>query len=367
MRQGWWHFWSTSAWRQWSADLAAWKSDKTARAILEELVAAKTDKIAEAQHFADQTRRALGWVESFSPRALPVALGEGEVGLGEVGGVTFLEERRRFGHGSWVKLNEGTVYFTSRRMVLGGGHGPSIDYAELTDASLVPNGFHLTVATRSYLLEGPAEQLDISLVAAEALARGVDPMDTALDAYRDASRNLANEKEELKWLTAELGRLAPSRPRSPAWFPAGVIGLALVGFFAVSQLFGAPADTPPESLVRGSLYELATATAVIDAEMISVRFPDGKEERVRLIGIDAPTGAAPRADEATEFLTDLVAGKEVWLVADTANRDSDGSLLRYVYIADGTEFVNMTMVESGFAIAEADTGFAADLAASSGD
>jgi endonuclease YncB( thermonuclease family) len=374
MRRGWWQFWRTSAWREWSGDLAAWHSEKAARAVLTELITAKTGRLAEAEQFAHQTRRALGWVEAFSPRQLPVNLSEGEIGLGEVGGVTLLQERRRFGRGSWVKLASGPVYFTSHRMIFEGRGGPTFEYEQLTDAALAPDGFHLTVETRSYLLEGPAEQLDIGLVAAEALARGVDPMVTVLDAYREASRRLTQEKSELRWLNGQLRSLAKARPRSPVWMPLALIAMGLVAFLGVSNLFNASganqtalvADGGPETLVQGSIYELATATAATSGQTITVRFPEGTTDQVRLIGIDAPEGDAPYAAEAQEFLSDLVTGKEVWLVSDTSDRDQSGRLLRYVYVDQGTRFVNLTMVENGFAVAEQDppdTEFAAELSA----
>jgi micrococcal nuclease len=364
----------TSAWREWSGELAAWHSDNAARTVLNELITAKTGRISEAERFAHQTRRALGWVEAFSPRQLPVNLSEGEIGLGEVGGVTLLEERRRFGRGTWVKLTTGPVYFTSHRMIFDGRRAPAFEYDQLTDAALAPDGFHLTVETRSYLLEGPAEQLDISLVAAEALARGVDPMVTVLDAYREASRRLAYEKSELRWLNGELRSLARSRPRSPVWVPLPLIALCLIAFLGVSNLFNASgakqtasvADAGPETLVQGSVYELATATAATNGQTITVRFPEGATDQVRLIGIDAPEGDAPYAAKAQEFLSELVTGKEVWLVSDTSDRDQSGHLLRYVYVDKGTQLVNLTMVENGFAVPDQeppDTKFAAELSA----
>jgi micrococcal nuclease len=374
MRRGWWQFWRTSAWREWSGELAAWHSDKAARAVLTELITAKTGRLAEAEQFAHETRRALGWVEAFSPRQLPVNLSEGEIGLGEVGGVTLLEERRRFGRGRWVKLSTGNVYFTTHRMIFDGRRGPAFEYEQLTDAALAPDGFHLTVESRSYLLEGPAEQLDIGLVAAETLARGVDPMVTVLDAYREASRRLAHEKSELRWLNGQIRSLARARPRSPVWMPLALIALGLIAFFGVSNLFNASganqtallADAGPETLVQGSIYELATATAATNGQTITVRFPEGTMDHVRLIGIAAPESDSPYAAKAQEFLSDLVTGKEVWLVSDTSDRDQSGHLLRYVYVDQGTLFVNLTMVENGFAVAEQDppdTEFAAELSA----
>lgn len=57
-------------------------------------------------------------------------------------------------------------------------------------------------------------------------------------------------------------------------------------------------------------------------------------ERVRLIGVDAPEVGEPFADQATAFLTALVAEQPLFLELDVAERDVYGRLLAYVYVQD---------------------------------
>lgn len=68
-------------------------------------------------------------------------------------------------------------------------------------------------------------------------------------------------------------------------------------------------------------------------------------ERVRLIGLDAPEAGVCGSDEATERLSDLVAGRTIKI--DREDRDTWGRRLGMVD-ADGVN-VNMKMVESGWA------------------
>lgn len=87
---------------------------------------------------------------------------------------------------------------------------------------------------------------------------------------------------------------------------------------------------------------------VADGDTLEVEI-DGREERVRLIGIDAPERGACFAAEATTALRELVEGEEVALESDTSDRDRYERLLRYVHV-DGTH-VNAELVRDGFAVA----------------
>jgi micrococcal nuclease len=103
---------------------------------------------------------------------------------------------------------------------------------------------------------------------------------------------------------------------------------------------------------------------VVDGDTIRVLMPDGNEERVRLIGIDAPEDGSLLAQKATSYLEDLILSEDVRLVVDVSDRDRFGRLLRYVYAGD--IFVNEEMVRAGLAIAiryEPDTAMASVLEA----
>ncbi|HEX5166979.1 MAG TPA: thermonuclease family protein [Thermomicrobiales bacterium] len=97
---------------------------------------------------------------------------------------------------------------------------------------------------------------------------------------------------------------------------------------------------------------------VVDGDTISVEI-DGREERLRYIGIDTPESVQPNTPvecfgiEASEENKRLVEGKRVVLERDVSNRDRYDRLLRYVYVVDGSTrtFVNQALVEGGFAFA----------------
>jgi micrococcal nuclease len=77
-------------------------------------------------------------------------------------------------------------------------------------------------------------------------------------------------------------------------------------------------------------------------------------ERVRLIGVDAPESVKPGEKpelfgrEASNYLNKLLAFQEVKLVFDIEKRDKYGRLLAYVYLKDGT-FVNASILNEGYA------------------
>lgn len=112
-----------------------------------------------------------------------------------------------------------------------------------------------------------------------------------------------------------------------------------------------PSPSPTLPRPDGSVPndQIAQVVSVVDGDTIRVEFADGKEEPVRLIGIDSPESGA-LADRATDHLEALINGQAVVLVTDVSDRDRFDRLLRYVY--RGALFVNEEMVRSGFAIAK---------------
>ena len=83
---------------------------------------------------------------------------------------------------------------------------------------------------------------------------------------------------------------------------------------------------------------------------------DGREERVRLIGIDTPESVAedrpvecygPESKDRTAEL--LPSGTEVRLERDVEARDQYDRLLAYVTRADDDVLVNLLLVEEGLA------------------
>lgn len=122
-----------------------------------------------------------------------------------------------------------------------------------------------------------------------------------------------------------------------------------------------PEFVPPEDIVEETQQTVDTqqvlypVTAVSDGDTIKVQI-DGKQETVRLIGVDTPETKDPRKPVqcygkiASAYTTSALMGKSVRLEADDSQqqRDKYGRLLRYVYLSDGTLF-NQLLIESGHA------------------
>lgn len=119
------------------------------------------------------------------------------------------------------------------------------------------------------------------------------------------------------------------------------------GNFALPQEATEPYRRNDEKL---KIYKVAR---VIDGDTIELE----GGERVRYIGINAPElyylqkPVECFANESKKKNQELTEGKEVILKKDTRDRDKYGRLLRYVFIGD--TFVNLELVQQGFAYAAA--------------
>ena len=117
---------------------------------------------------------------------------------------------------------------------------------------------------------------------------------------------------------------------------------------------GPPTETTPPA-------DDVVVTRVVDGDTIEVSV-GGVEERLRMIGINAPEDGECIADEATRWMRERIEGEAVTLVRDQTDRDQYGRLLRYVEI-DGAD-VGVELVRSGLALARRyppDTTRAAEL------
>ncbi len=133
-----------------------------------------------------------------------------------------------------------------------------------------------------------------------------------------------------------------------------VVLASLTGLAACDGGSTVSESTTPMS---GAIEANATVEYVVDGDTIDVMI-DGREERVRLTGIDTPekarrdTGAPAEcfADEATAFTESLLpVGTAVRLERDVVGRDDYGRVLAYVYRADDGIFVNYEIVRQGYA------------------
>ncbi|MFZ5907757.1 MAG: thermonuclease family protein [Nitrospirota bacterium] len=91
--------------------------------------------------------------------------------------------------------------------------------------------------------------------------------------------------------------------------------------------------------------------AVHDGDTVSVLI-NGNQEKIRLIGIDAPEmGQQPWGGEAKHFLDRMVnaSGRKVRVELDVEERDTYGRVLAYLWTTKG-DMVNVMMLRGGYAI-----------------
>ncbi len=146
----------------------------------------------------------------------------------------------------------------------------------------------------------------------------------------------------------------------------GGIALALLILTGCETAPTDPLEAPSESARPSPTAGRAGTSALLTAEVIvivdgdTIRvLVDGREELVRLIGINAPETGGPYRDrecygeEATDLVRELVPiGSTVQLERDQTDRDRYGRLLRYVWLPRaGGEFVllNEVLVAGGAA------------------
>jgi micrococcal nuclease len=96
---------------------------------------------------------------------------------------------------------------------------------------------------------------------------------------------------------------------------------------------------------------------VSDGDTIAVMM-DGREEKVRMIGVDTPETVKPNSpvecygEAASNFLKSYLKNQNIRLESDpiNQNRDRYDRLLRYVYTNDGT-LVNKKIIQDGYGFA----------------
>jgi micrococcal nuclease len=133
-----------------------------------------------------------------------------------------------------------------------------------------------------------------------------------------------------------------------------ITALAVVAVVAVAGCADPPAASPGPTTTEAAAAN-ATVIDVTDGDTIKVRI-DGREEDVRLIGIDTPEVHDPREPvqcfgaEASAYLASLLPnGTRVRLERDVEPRDQYTRLLTYVYRAHDGLFVNLALAEQGYA------------------
>jgi len=131
----------------------------------------------------------------------------------------------------------------------------------------------------------------------------------------------------------------------------GVPSLLLT--LTITYAFNQPTETEIE--LSDSKLVGTTVTQVVDGDTIKVNI-NGISDTVRLIGIDTPETVHPSkpvecfGKEASNKAKELLEGQTITLEADPSQgeRGKYKRLLRYVFLADGTDF-NKLMISEGYA------------------
>lgn len=125
---------------------------------------------------------------------------------------------------------------------------------------------------------------------------------------------------------------------------------------------------------KTNLYE-AVVLRVVDGDTIIVAL-NNREERIRMIGVDAPESVSLNEEEntvwgqaASEYTKSVLEpGSNIWMTFDIEERDQYGRMLAYIWLDSDTENLNhlfqKQLIEEGYALAiryEPNTKYAAEL------
>lgn len=132
------------------------------------------------------------------------------------------------------------------------------------------------------------------------------------------------------------------------------IGLVL---FGIAYYVNKSGIEPPPQVAGTVTPGYHRVASVEDGDTITVDM-DGKEERIRMIGVDTPETQDPRKPvqcfgrAASDFTKNLIGSQPVRLEADeqSDNRDRYNRLLRYVYLPDG-RLVQAEIIKEGYGFA----------------
>jgi micrococcal nuclease len=110
------------------------------------------------------------------------------------------------------------------------------------------------------------------------------------------------------------------------------------------------ASTPPTSAPNpwtdpspAPAGQTVKAAKLVDGDTLHVTLPDGTDDTVRFIGINAPEITKGKNEclgqEAKQFVADAVTESDITITADPtqADRDRYGRAIRYVGLVDGTD------------------------------
>lgn len=152
---------------------------------------------------------------------------------------------------------------------------------------------------------------------------------------------------------SSLPEAPPATSRAPATTSAGGSFSATGNISTTTRMTSTAITTPLLTSTTTAIDQSGPAGGaaqvldVIDGDTLVADIPGVGEERVRLIGIDAPESGERFYAEAKEALEHLIQGGEVGLEMDAEERDRYGRLLAYVWT--GKLLVNAELLRLGVA------------------
>ncbi len=212
--------------------------------------------------------------------------------------------------------------------------------------------FALACNITQFLSSSPSPSLPTDQAAIRSEIPPETPSQTAELTITLAAETFAQHQQYLPLLsggesTAEAKGFSfsptPKATRKPNGSPATPTPTPTLAAATITSIPLSYLCIPPQS------PQLGLVTKVIDGDTIRVLL-DGKEEKVRYIGIDAPestTSQEPFGKEAAKQNAQLVRNQIVELYRDVSETDRYGRLLRYV--VTNSVFVNLKLIEDGYA------------------
>jgi micrococcal nuclease len=135
--------------------------------------------------------------------------------------------------------------------------------------------------------------------------------------------------------------------KNPKMKKINLVSVLIFAFVALFYLVHEKFTLPKQNTSDG----FVSVISVSDGDTVSIMIKR-KEEKVRLIGIDAPEiGQKPWGEEAKKYLETLLISSDwkVRLEYDVEKRDKYGRILAYLRTIDG-KFINLLMVKNGYAM-----------------
>ena len=132
-----------------------------------------------------------------------------------------------------------------------------------------------------------------------------------------------------------------------------LIILDKTGYIDINDYIDVPGSVEQDSYMDLSDSNLYEVVRVVDGDTIVVNY-NGKDEKIRLIGVDTPESVHGNKSKNTkegvkvsDYTKVQLTGKKVALELDVQERDKYGRILAYVYL-DG-EMYNKKLLEIGYA------------------